>query len=336
MSTPTFLETTMKTLLRTLTLGLLAVATPVFADSAKDPVITEARANNASTTLHLRGINFPSAPRVTIGDFTAPLAVLAASPTQVDALLPAGIAPGGYLVSLTSSAGGNSGSDGPRGDVFWVTLGTQGATGPQGPAGPTGAMGPTGPQGPMGPMGPAGPQGPQGQRGIDGLPGPQGPQGAQGPQGVGAFVNLDGLPDFPCAAGSVLSACHRLAARFDPASSFIGLACVPTATVRLFSFLVDPDVVPPGQVLSITSDPPGLATMVQSGGGRTFRSIDVCDGIPVSLTVAWVGTGPAGNAAVIAGPQTTCPSTRVPDAGSLTCSATMNDNHGFAIVFRAP
>jgi len=96
-----------------------------------------------------------------LGIGAAPLAIILLTPTRIEAALPAGIAPGTYLLTLTvgkqkDKAGG---SEDRLSDEFWVTLGAQGPTGPQGPAGPAGA---TGQQGLAGPVGATGPQGPPG------------------------------------------------------------------------------------------------------------------------------------------------------------------------------
>lgn len=314
--------------------ALLALAPFVHADSARDPVIVEAHANDASTSLRVTGSAFPATPRLTLGTVAAPLVVTASSATQIDALLPPGIAPGTYLLSLTSGRKGSD-AEGPRGDVFWVTLGAQGAPGAEGPRGPAGAPGATGQQGltgPMGPMGPAGPQGPRGNDGLPGLRGPEGPAGTSSP-----FVNLDALPNFPCAAGHRLSSCHRLAPKYDPATGFVGMTCLPTGPIRLFSALVDRPDVPPGQAIQVTSDPPGVQFTAENGVGSARGSMDLCDGTVASVIVSWIGSGPAGSVVIIGTDGSTCDNpnpTRVPATGSATCTATMHENHGYAVVGR--
>ena len=175
---------------------LFASAPLANAASAHDPVISEARANEGQTHLLVTGSDLPTTgPRLFLGIGTAPLVVTLATPTRIEALLPAGIAPGTYLLSLTGAQSGGSGAGGPHGDEFWVTLGAAGPTGAQGVAGPQGApgatgqtgpagpTGATGPQGPQGPQGPIGPVGAQGSPGVPGATGAQGPSGNIGPQG---------------------------------------------------------------------------------------------------------------------------------------------------------
>ena len=154
--------------------ALFASASLVHAASARDPVISEARANESQTRLLVTGSDLPTtSPRLFLGIGTAPLVVTLATPTRIEALLPAGIEPGTYLLSLTGPQASGAGAGGPRGDEFWVTLGAVGPTGAQGVAGPQGATGATGQTGPAGPTGASGPQGPQGAQG------PVGPAGAE-------------------------------------------------------------------------------------------------------------------------------------------------------------
>lgn len=222
--------------------GLLAFATVANAASARDPVISEARANQAQTHLLVTGSDLPTTgPRLTLGIGTAPLAVTLATPTRIEALLPAGIEPGTYLLSLTGPQAAGSGAGGARGDEFWVTLGATGpagapgvagpqgapgATGPAGPAGPTGAMGP---QGSQGLTGPAGAQGSPGAPGSTGATGPQGPtgtigpQGPAGPQGTQGPIGLTGPPG-PAGTGGTPTSFVVIAKTFHVAGPFLMLA----------------------------------------------------------------------------------------------------------------
>ena len=107
---------------------------------------------------------------------------------QIIATLPAGQAPGAYLLSifntnndLLASTNFNlsccgSGPEGPPG-----VKGDTGATGLQGPAGPAG--GPRGAAGPRGLKGEEGDKGAKGDRGAIGATGRQGPTGPRGPKG---------------------------------------------------------------------------------------------------------------------------------------------------------
>lgn len=163
-------------------LALALAALPSLADSSKDPVIAEVRANAANTALTISGANLDGGlPRVTLGVSATPLAVTSASSTQLVAQLPVGLAPGSYLLTLSIARKKDKSDDDSRADEFWVTLGAVGPQGPAGPAAKDGAMGPAGP------VGATGPQGPAGMAGKDGATGPAGKDGATGPAGqVGA------------------------------------------------------------------------------------------------------------------------------------------------------
>ncbi len=141
----------------------------VHADSLPTPIITAARADSANTVLHVSGANLNGGnASLTLAGIG--LAITANNGTQIDAVLPAGVQPGGYLLSLTLTKQGTAET---KTEEFWVTLG---AVGPQGPKGDIGATGPVGPSGPQGPVGSQGAQG------------PQGPQGPAGPAGSDASV----------------------------------------------------------------------------------------------------------------------------------------------------
>lgn len=144
-----------------------ALSGPAAADPRKDPLIAEARANAALTTLEIRGWNLAgSNPVLTLGAVETPLRILSATATRLEALLPPGIEPGTYLLALTVKKNPKDGRDDddrdPRGDAFWVTIGAQGPAGPKGAAGEPGPMGATGLAGPAGPAGPPGPPGASG------------------------------------------------------------------------------------------------------------------------------------------------------------------------------
>ena len=132
---------------------------------AADPVILEARADAAGVSITITGTDLDDGtPRLTLGGIVTPLVVTSASETRIVALLPPGLTPGSYLLSLSLSRGrgGGGGGGGGRGDEFWLTLGTAGPAGPVGATGATGSAGPMGPAGPVGAAGPAGPRGPGG------------------------------------------------------------------------------------------------------------------------------------------------------------------------------
>lgn len=173
------------------------------------PVIETVRADASLVYLHVEGAGFCSAPVVHLSgeqlNVPAP-----GSAVAFDALLPAGVSPGSYLLTVscgkdakanatfvaTIGAAGPPGPEGQRGEIGLQgppgEQGPEGAAGIQGPPGPQGepghtgapgADGPAGPTGQRGETGPAGPEGPQGARGPEGPQGPQGPQGPAGPQG---------------------------------------------------------------------------------------------------------------------------------------------------------
>ena len=153
-----------------------ALAGAARADSKNDPMIVEARANAAQSILEIRGFNLAGTkPVLVLGSLPTPLQILSTTSTRMEALLPAGLEPGSYLLSLTVKKKEKDGDE--RGDEFWVTIGAQG---PSGKDGKDGVAGPTGPAGATGPMGPQGPAGLAGATGPQGLAGPPGPPGASG------------------------------------------------------------------------------------------------------------------------------------------------------------
>ena len=171
-----------KPLAAALSTAMLSAVFPVFAADPRQPAIVEARAD--AGVLRIHGVNLGGErPHVTLG--TLPLAVVSVTATRIEALLPAGVAPGSYL--LTVAFGRNDRADDGKHDEFWVTLGSvgpAGATGATGAQGATGSMGPQGPTGAMGLQGPPGAAGPQGATGPMGLPGVAGPTGATGATGA--------------------------------------------------------------------------------------------------------------------------------------------------------
>ena len=140
-------------------------------DDAHDPLILAAVPDSSSspTRLTITGENLGKLkPDVTLDSI--PLTVVGFGPTSVTALLPAGLTPGSYLLTLQRNGQKNReaefdvalGSVGPKGEK-----GDPGAPGPPGPAGPAGPAGPIGAAGATGPVGPTGPQGPPGAGASD-------------------------------------------------------------------------------------------------------------------------------------------------------------------------
>lgn len=117
-------------------LAMVCAAHPALAAPGSPPrlVIVSVSADVVAETLTIDGTSFGNdTPVVTLNG--TPLTVPIWTPSHIEATLPAGLAPGTYLLTV---------SRGPattQFDAFNVTLG---AAGPQGPAGPTGPPGPPG------------------------------------------------------------------------------------------------------------------------------------------------------------------------------------------------
>ncbi|HET9652674.1 MAG TPA: hypothetical protein VFP36_10800, partial [Usitatibacter sp.] len=110
------------------------------------PVIDYVTADSGLVNLTVQGHNFSSVRRlaITISGDSQALDIVSTTNTSIVALLPLGIQPGSYVVTL---------ADGANEQDFFVTLGSSGAVGPTGPMGPTGATGATGTDGSQGPVG---------------------------------------------------------------------------------------------------------------------------------------------------------------------------------------
>jgi len=133
--------------------------------------ITKAWINFQDGVITVHGRNFGNSPEVLLGG--DPLTLRSGSDTQLEAALPPGLAPGTYLLEV-STKGGNAQSD-----EFAVAVG---------------AVGPTGPKGDPGEPGPPGKDGEPGPPGKDGAPGPPGKDGAPGPAGKDGPPGKDGEP----------------------------------------------------------------------------------------------------------------------------------------------
>jgi hypothetical protein len=289
--------------------ALLAPSAPAFADSSRDPAVTEARADGG--VLHILGLNLGGGrPKVTLG--TLQLSVVSMTATQIDAVVPSTVAPGSYLLSVSFPKGRNGGddrNDDSKYDEFWVTIGAagpQGLVGPQGPAGKDGATGIQGAQGPAGSQGLTGPSGPQGSTGVqgpqgvagkDGATGPSGTDGATGPQGPqgppgsgGSPFAIESLAGVPC---TVAMCPGSTAAKFDPISSSLVLSCVTIPannTLRIQGTLKVSQTIPGGEVLSFTSDVQGFAGEIPNRVQSSPVAFDVpannlCSGRAVVVTV---------------------------------------------------
>src|SRR5690349_4909412 len=266
------------------------------ADSLPTPIITQAQANSDVTTLQITGANFsPGNLTVNLGSAVAPLSITSSSASRIDALLPAGIAPGSYLLTVTL---GKQGTGESKNDEFWVTIG---AAGPQGPAGPAGAAGAQGPAGSMGATGAQGPAGPAGAAGAPGAPGAQGPAGpagtpgAQGPQGVpgpqgppgppGASIDIVG--PFAATAGDTIPLNLNLSGGVPSGTASVSDGAA-TRTVAL-----DGNGAATGANVTFPVDlPPGQRTYTVSlprpSGSTATRSIAVNVDAPPSISSFFV------------------------------------------------
>jgi outer membrane protein assembly factor BamB len=174
----------MKTRTLLLSACLVFFASVLFAASPNQVEITTTEIDFGIGRIFINGRNFTLAiPTVKLADTS--LQVLSSTDTRIDAMLPPGVGPGSYV--LTVARPGNSPNDSATFDV------TLGAVGPQGPKGDTG---------------PQGPQGPKGDKGDKGETGAQGPAGPAGPSAPGsldptliATLRWD-LPFGPFAVGS--------------------------------------------------------------------------------------------------------------------------------------
>jgi len=199
---------------------LCAAPLPAAADSSHQPAIVATRVE--SGLLRIVGFDLSGKSlRVTLGGVG--LAIVSATPTEVVAVVPASMADGSHLLTLSLGPGGN---DDSKHDEAWITLGGTGPAGAAGPAGrdgqpgATGPIGPAGPQGPQGVPGPAGSAGAAGRDGQDGAAGAQGPEGPAGPPGASLYQSLAGQ-------ACVVSACPGTTAiSFDPKTTDLRVSCV--------------------------------------------------------------------------------------------------------------
>src|SRR6266702_4129923 len=162
-------------------------------------IVTSATVDPALARVTINGANFVGGKntptQVFLGATLTPLTVLAISDSEITALLPAGVAPGSYLLTVGYGSGNDANG---KSDEFSVALGDVGSPGPQGiqgpagPAGPQGATGQTGLAGSVGATGAAGAQGPKGDTGAVGPGGAAGATGAQGDAGPAGAIGPQG------------------------------------------------------------------------------------------------------------------------------------------------
>ena len=149
---------------RILVVALLLFAPMLAVSALAAPAVQSGIINYVTNQVTLTGTNFePGKAKPTVLFNGAALTVTSFTNTQVVAMLPTGLTPGTFNLTLTNSAGNSV--------EFDLSYGAIGPQGPAGPAGPTGAQGPAGQTGPAGPTGP---------RGLTGAPGAPGPAGANG------------------------------------------------------------------------------------------------------------------------------------------------------------
>ena len=318
--------------------GLVA-AMPTFAAPASSPAITEVRAE--AGVLRITGLDLGgSSPRATLGSIA--LVILSVTGTQVEALLPPGIAPGGYLLTLAHGKNDY--------DEFWVTIG---AAGPQGPAGKPGETGPqgkpgeTGPQGKPGetgangidgapgPRGEMGSMGPEGKEGKEGKEGAQGPAGPPGPPGTGALA-LSSMAGLPC---TVAMCPGVIVGGFDPLTSMLKMSCLRTPggtnTVTIQATTALAAKVQFG-TLNFTSDVADFgATLQTRGAGGVPLAVNesatgLCNGQVVTLTFTLATST---SLLLNGGSCVSTPLVRMPgqQSVSVSCIVTMNGHQTLTI-----
>lgn len=160
-------------------------------------VVTAAAADTSQSLLFVAGQGFTPSAVVFLGGQPLGGVVVNAQGTALSALLPPGVPPGSYALTVVA---------GPASVQTTVSSVTLGAVGPRGEDGAPGPAGVQGPEGPTGPAGSAGSSGPQGPQGLQGFPGPSGPVGPVGPRGdagssgVLGVASLSGLGAGPASA----------------------------------------------------------------------------------------------------------------------------------------
>lgn len=138
--------------------------------------ITKASINFEDGVLTVHGRNFGGSPEVVLGGDT--LTLRGGSDTRLEASLPPDLAPGTYLLEVSSGRGN------AQSDTFAV------------------AVGAVGPPGPKGDPGEPGEPGEKGQPGAPGLPGKDGEPGAPGKDGAPGTPGKDGEPGKPGEPGA--------------------------------------------------------------------------------------------------------------------------------------
>ena len=110
---------------------LLAVLVLVSGTAAvAQPLIAAAHADPNTNTLVMDGTGFSTAPIVTLGTYVTPLSLVTATSTHIVAQLPAGIAAGGYLLTVRNPASPDRSGPAPGWSSLSRPLSTSSASGP--------------------------------------------------------------------------------------------------------------------------------------------------------------------------------------------------------------
>jgi len=175
-----------------------------------DTMVFGTEVDGAASTVTINGTGFlggaSATPAVTLGIFTLP--VQSATNEVIVAQLPAGLAPGNYLLTVTA---------GKAKSEYDESVVTIGAVGPQGPVGPTGPIGPIGPAGSQGDTGPRGPAGPIGATGAIGPWAPRGRLARMTSPETSRSCNRRPV------AGNILKGTTRFIHNYGTGNTFVGV-----------------------------------------------------------------------------------------------------------------
>ena len=304
--------------------ALLAASAPTFADSSRDPAVTEAHVDGGM--LHILGLNLGGGkPKVTLG--TLPLSVVSMTATQIDALVTAAVAPGSYLLTVSIPKGRNGGdsrNDDSKYDEFWVTIGAAGVQGPAGTPGLQGAMGPMGPQGTPGIAGPAG------RDGAPGAQGPVGPQGVAGPAGAGAALSsIDSLAGLACNVANTGGACRGVTAiTFDSTTNNMGFICRPTGTKPTLTVTFDGTRAVSGQGVTISLNPRLVMFGNLAFAGQSHLTTCPGEVIQVHVSTSPFGVAPPNQQSFTVNGGT-CSNVVLSPNSFVDCTVTMNGDQTF-------
>lgn len=281
----------------------MLLALSAVADDAQ-LAITSAEADFAIGRIYVKGKNFGNdAPLVKLSGQV--LTVMSFTTESIDAMLPAGIAPGTYVLVVSRGPGndnngksesldvtlGAAGARGPKGDQGLPgpkgEKGDRGDKGDKGDKGDAGSPGLKGEQGEKGDKGDIGAQGPKGEQGLQGLKGdkgevgargdagPQGPEGPQGPAGSVGEVAItiehrDGfvvpvVPSFPGPKPSDFAAIPDLSRTLDIPAGTV--ACIEAEGTFTASFATE---VSARVGIFVDGQPVRVKSLSYAGNGSLF------------------------------------------------------------------